>query len=223
MLFEHIFLQASTFRQDLPVGLMLCIIPAILGWLAAYAYYVSPLKTKLAAMTAENGSLNMKVNNLNAENTDLRVKLTQADSDLHTRAEQIRKLKNDLLICESDFNVLKGQVAEKSGGSSKAAAAAPAAPQSITFMGTKYKTDDLKIVEGIGPKIAELLQSAGIKTWKALASADEDRLRSILDEAGPNFNVHNPGTWPEQARLAEAGDWDGLKKLQDELNAGRPE
>lgn len=221
MLFEHIFLQASTFKQDLPVGLMLCIVPAILGWLAAYAYYVSPLKTKLGEMTTENGSLNMKVNNLTAENTDIRVKLTQADSDLHTRAEQIRKLKNDLLICESDFNVLKGQMAEKGGGSGKAAVAAPAAPQSVTFMGTKYKMDDLKIVEGIGPKIAELLNNAGIKTWSGLAETPVSRLDEILEAAGPNYQIHSPGTWPEQAKLAAAADWEALKKLQEELDGGR--
>jgi len=218
MLFEHIFLQASTFKQDLPVGLLLCIVPAILGWLAAYAYYVSPLKTKLAEMTAENGSLNMKVNNLSTENTDLRVKLTQADSELHTRAEQIRKLKNDLIICESDFNVLKGQVAEKGGASAKAAVAPP---QSITFAGTKYKTDDLKIVEGIGPKIAELLNEAGIKTWTGLAGTPVSRLDEILEAAGPNFQIHSPGTWPEQARLAAAADWEALKKLQEELDGGK--
>ena len=35
----------------------------------------------------------------------------------------------------------------------------------------KWKQDDLKAVEGIGPKIAGLLMDSGIKTWKQLANA----------------------------------------------------
>jgi hypothetical protein len=44
-----------------------------------------------------------------------------------------------------------------------------------------------------------------------------------LDAAGPQFNIHEPATWPEQARLANAADWDALKKMQDALDGGRPE
>jgi large subunit ribosomal protein L27 len=91
----------------------------------------------------------------------------------------------------------------------------------VEFAGKKIKPDDLKIVEGIGPKIEELLHAAGIKTWKQLAEAAVERLKAILDEAGPRFQMHDPGTWPEQSALADAGDWEGLKTLQDELTAGK--
>ena len=54
---------------------------------------------------------------------------------------------------------------------------------------------------------------------KVAASTPED-IKAILEAAGPRYQVHNPKTWPTQAALAAKGDWDGLKKLQDELNGG---
>jgi hypothetical protein len=215
MLFAHIFLQ-STFQQDLPVGLALCIVPAILGWLAAYSYYkVGSLRTQVTNLTTENGDLTAKVAKLTEEGTDLRVKLTQADAQIENLNEQLRKAKNDLIICESERNILNSKLAE--------GAPAKAKQESITFAGTKYKWDDLKIVEGIGPKIAELLNAAGINSWKALSETAPERIREVLDAAGPQFNIHEPATWPEQARLANAADWDALKKMQEALDGGRPE
>lgn len=81
--------------------------------------------------------------------------------------------------------------------------------------------NDLKVVEGIGPKIEGLLKAGGINTWSELAAADVDRIQKILDEAGPRYQLAVPRTWPQQAALAAAGDWAALKALQDELNAGK--
>lgn len=81
------------------------------------------------------------------------------------------------------------------------------------------KPDDLKLIEGIGPKIAGVLQEAGIHTFAQLARAEVDTLRRILEDADLRFA--DPATWPEQARLAAKGDWEGLKKLQDSLKGGR--
>jgi large subunit ribosomal protein L15 len=83
--------------------------------------------------------------------------------------------------------------------------------------------DDLKIIEGIGPKIAEVLTAGGIDTFAKLAAADFDTLKAILSEAGGNLASHNPTTWPEQSALAAAGQWDELKELQEKLLGGRPE
>lgn len=89
--------------------------------------------------------------------------------------------------------------------------------QARQILGRKFQEDDLRIVEGIGPKIAALLQNEGIDTWLALSGTTVQRLRSILDDAGPSFRPANPSTWPEQARLAAHGLWDDLKKMQDEI------
>lgn len=85
----------------------------------------------------------------------------------------------------------------------------------------RAKLDDLKVVEGIGPKIEGLLKDGGINTWAELAAADVDRLKEILTAAGPRYKMHNPGTWPQQAGLAATSQWDALEKLQDELKGGR--
>lgn len=81
--------------------------------------------------------------------------------------------------------------------------------------------EDLKIVEGIGPKIEELLKVAGINNWEALAGAEVALLRDILESAGPSFQIHDPSTWPAQARLAANGEWGVLREYQAELHGGR--
>jgi predicted flap endonuclease-1-like 5' DNA nuclease len=83
--------------------------------------------------------------------------------------------------------------------------------------------DDLKIVEGIGPKIEGLLNNEGILTFSQLAATSSERIKEILDAAGPRFQMHDPTTWPQQSALARDGKWDELKAWQDELNKGRLE
>jgi large subunit ribosomal protein L27 len=82
------------------------------------------------------------------------------------------------------------------------------------------KMDQLTKIEGIGPKIAEKLNGAGIHTFKDLANSEVSRLEEILAAAGSRYSMHNPGTWPMQADLAAQGKWDELKDLQDKLDGG---
>ena len=93
--------------------------------------------------------------------------------------------------------------------------AAPKSPKGLGF-------DDLKVVEGIGPKCEEALKAAGIDTWKALADSTPEKITEILAAAEGNFGGQVPTTWPEQAAMAVAGDWDKLEKWQDELDGGKP-
>jgi predicted flap endonuclease-1-like 5' DNA nuclease len=81
--------------------------------------------------------------------------------------------------------------------------------------------DDLKRIEGIGPKIEHLLKSAGIETWAQLAAADADTLREILARAGERYRIHDSKSWPDQARLAADGRWEELSEFQDVLLGGR--
>lgn len=83
------------------------------------------------------------------------------------------------------------------------------------------KVEDLTMIEGIGPKINELLHDAGIKNFSALANATPSKIKSVLEAAGPRFRMHDPATWPKQAALAAKGDFDALEKLKDSLTAGR--
>ncbi len=85
---------------------------------------------------------------------------------------------------------------------------------------TSTKGDDLKKIEGIGPKIAEHFNNAGIMTFEDLATTEVSKLQEILTAAGPRYKMHNPGSWPKQARMAADGKWDELKEWQDAHDKG---
>ncbi len=81
------------------------------------------------------------------------------------------------------------------------------------------RDDDLKKIEGIGPKVEQILKQAGIRSYDSLSSADPAKVQQVLKEAG--LQMMNPEGWIEQADLAAKGDWTELQKLQDELKGGR--
>ncbi|MEN9638285.1 MAG: ribosomal protein [Bacteroidota bacterium] len=106
-----------------------------------------------------------------------------------------------------------------SGAKASAKAAAPKAEAPKAAKSTKG--DDLTIVEGIGPKIAELFISKGIASYSDLAKANVDQLKAILEEAGGVIKSKNPATWPAQAQMAADGKFAELKKWQEELKDGQ--
>ena len=112
---------------------------------------------------------------------------------LESRREEIAKCRKNLEACREELETLSETPAK----------------------------GDLTKIEGIGPKIQELLRAAGIHTWARLAETDVATLRSVLDEAGPRYRVHDPATWPRQAALAAEGAWDDLEELQGRLKGGR--
>jgi predicted flap endonuclease-1-like 5' DNA nuclease len=79
--------------------------------------------------------------------------------------------------------------------------------------------DDLTVLEGIGPKVARVLNEAGILSFAELARADTAKVQMALNAAG--LQMMNPEGWIEQARLAARGDLEGLRKLQEEQKGGR--
>ncbi|WP_413999510.1 hypothetical protein ACMDB5_02840 [Flavobacterium sp. W1B] len=85
----------------------------------------------------------------------------------------------------------------------------------------KINENDLKIIEGIGPKIEELFHANGITTWETLCDTPVSRCQEILDKEGERFVIHNPETWPYQAKLAFEGKWRELKKWQEAHIGGR--
>ena len=102
---------------------------------------------------------------------------------------------------------------EKTAPKKEAKAEAPKA----TAKKASGKADDLKKIEGIGPKIAETLVEAGIATYEDLAKAKPAKISEIIEGVRGN---HVPDTWPQQAQLAADGKWDELKELQDKLDGG---
>lgn len=79
-------------------------------------------------------------------------------------------------------------------------------------LGTRIEHDDLTVIDGIGPNIADLCTGIGIQTWRDLAQTEVSLLRTMLDDAGPRFKSHDPTTWPEQAALLAAGQWTDFRE-----------
>ena len=95
---------------------------------------------------------------------------------------------------------------------------------------TKKKTEvvkkeivknDLTKIEGIGKQIATLLNKNEINSFAQLAKTTATKLKEILASGGNKFQIHNPGTWPKQAKLASAEKWEELEELQNELKGGK--
>ncbi len=112
-----------------------------------------------------------------------------------------------------------------------AAPIAPPAPQRLMAGGVDVGAaalagfsvkgdDDIIIIEGIGPKIAELFRSNGVSTFAQVSKMTVPEMSAILDKGGSRFKLANPGSWAQQAKLAAENRWAELKVLQDELYAG---
>lgn len=90
----------------------------------------------------------------------------------------------------------------------------------MKILGFSQNPEDLKIIEGIGPKIEGILKEAGIKTWSDLAKTSVARIKEVLVKAGDRYKLAKPNTWPKQAKLAADGNWGELKEYQDYLDKG---
>ncbi len=82
------------------------------------------------------------------------------------------------------------------------------------------KEDDFTAIEGIDPKVNDLIHAEGVHTFRGLSEMSPSDIRKILEKAGPNFQMTRPGTWPDQAHLASHNRWSALKALQDILDGG---
>ncbi len=90
-----------------------------------------------------------------------------------------------------------------------------------SVFGKSIKKDDLKIVEGIGPKIEGLFHNYDIKTWQELSNTTVKRCQEVLDSGGDRFKVHDPASWPMQAKMCYEGKWKELYRWQEEHNHGK--
>lgn len=96
---------------------------------------------------------------------------------------------------------------------------APAKVEALPVPKKKKTGDDLVKIEGIGPKVANVLTHAGIITFDDLAHAKKADVQKVLDEAG--LQMMDPEGWIDQAKLAAKGDWKAFEKLQGKLRGGR--
>ncbi len=146
-------------------------------------------------------------------------------AELKSLEDKNAKLRADLDACNKKLTAAPAATASKPEASTSIAAetapiAFDAAGAKAAF-GKKIKQDDLKIVEGIGPKIEGLFHNFGIKTWQALSDATVAKCQEVLDSGGKRYQVHDPASWPMQAKMAYKGEWKELARWQDEHKGGK--
>jgi len=146
-----------------------------------------------------------------------------SSADLKQLQDKNAKLQADLDACNERVTAstnLGASAASFTAGAAIASKPFDAAAAKAAF-GKTIKQDDLKMVEGIGPKIEGMFKDAGIKTWKALSDASVGDCKKVLDKGGKQYQVHDPASWPMQAKMAYEGKWKELSKWQDEHNYGK--
>lgn len=84
----------------------------------------------------------------------------------------------------------------------------PAVPKTVKKTApvkTTITKDDLKTINGIGPKVETLLNQAGVTTFHRLAATPIKDLKAIIENAGPIFKSMDPTLWKKEANKAING------------------
>jgi predicted flap endonuclease-1-like 5' DNA nuclease len=167
---------------------------------------VGELEKDLAAMTA-------KANSLEADLSTAKYEREKTAEELAAEKSKNADLYFKLKACQESLAALETEDAPEM---------VKAAPLGFAFIEVDDpKLNDLKIVEGIGPKIEELLKESGVANLAVLAQAKSEDIKAILDTQGARFKLADPSTWPKQARMAVDGNWDRLQEFQDFLQGGK--
>ncbi|MEN8116447.1 MAG: 50S ribosomal protein L27 [Bacteroidota bacterium] len=62
------------------------------------------------------------------------------------------------------------------------------------------KGDNLTKLDGVGPKLAEILNGAGLNTFADVAGTSVEKFKEILEAAGSRYASKDPAPWIEQAK-----------------------
>lgn len=167
------------------------------------------LRTKLSN-AEQNVALGATANH--QEDGSANVALTALETKYNDLEANYKVLQTSLERCEADNLALTKQL--------NGDVASTNSPGASLSYGKIFSDDNLQIVEGIGPKIEDLLKSNGILTWSSLSEATSESLNEILEKGGSRFKMHDPGSWAQQAGFAANGAWDELVNYQHRLSGG---
>ena len=192
---------------------------------------ISKLETEnsqIPGLLSQVSSFETTKSNVREVNVDKVEKVVEVDNPAHlTRIDQleteIRALKNNTSSSSSANTTTYGVASsgESSQASSQSSTANLDVAKKAGFkLRQKNGQDDFTIVEGVGPKINELIHDAEIHTYSVLAATAVGSIQKILDDAGSKYKLAKPGTWPDQAKMAAENRWEALKTWQDELMEG---
>lgn len=153
-----------------------------------------------------------------------RAVVQQELAELKAKASSEEELRVERNRLRHENELLREQLASQSADTGQATfpsdddvakveSSEPDLEEGARVLGRRLSTDDLQVINGIGPVLEGLLNGVGIRSWAELAAADVDTLASTLADAGSRFSRYDPSTWPEQARLLMAGDWVAFQSL----------
>lgn len=82
--------------------------------------------------------------------------------------------------------------------------AKPAAPAQQPKESKKQQPDDLTAIKGIGPKLADVLNSAGIVSYAQLVELGSEGIKQQLLNVDERYARYDTSNWPEQAKALMA-------------------
>ncbi len=203
-------------------ALLPLLIGALIGWLLAQGR-IRKLSDELATTRGELDRTKAELNQKNTELSSLKYQLEELEKENQRLRTQLGSLRGDVDVLKAKLNeVDPNLLASGALGLSLASAGVDFGlrAQGIAW-GDLFTNDNLQVVEGIGPKVEEVLKANGINNWGDLAASSEDRLKQILTDAGLAITIAGAGTWPRQAELANEGKWAELLEYQKFLDVGR--
>ena len=147
-------------------------------------------------------------------------------NDLKSLQDENASLKAELDACQEKLSSTSSAPTTRSASKPTSLAATPVgkvfdANAAKAAMGKAIKQDDLTVIEGIGPKISGMFIAKGIKTWQALSDTTVAQCKEVLDEGGNRYKIHDPASWPMQAKMAYEGKWKDLSKWQIKHKHGK--
>lgn len=222
--------MAERFTADLLFILIVLLVAALLGFLIGYLLERGRCRKRIAVLDEEIEGLKAKIRSLEEEKRALEAKLRQAEEENNTLTAKINGLKEEKTKLQDDTRRMDDEItslkltieklekeARELRGDHPEESIETDTPLA-TMAHEEFKPDDLEVVIGIGPKIATLLINRGIKTWKALAETSVAYIQEILDkDGGEDYRIHDPESWPHQARLLDEGRWDEFRELREQL------
>jgi predicted flap endonuclease-1-like 5' DNA nuclease len=186
------------------------------GQVAMLRGQVSMQQKTAKLLESELADWNTKYAELETEKAEINATLTTINSSYSTGNWELKY--NDL---ESRYSSLTRRIQDLNQSNERMEKTIVELNGEILTYKRRINPDDLKLIEGIGPKIEELLNNEGIYKYEQLATTNVDMIRAILDKAGSRFRMHDPQSWASQADIADKGDWVKLKEFQEYLIGGR--
>ncbi len=182
------------------------------GWLIEWLFYNFVWKSHSTSGDSSEASHAQKA----PEKTELEAK---SNSEKSIKSKQ----KMESKVSEAEDNAIKPNteakvVVEKEAEKEQIISKEKPEPSKKVKEVEETKADDLTQLLGIGPSMSKRLQEIGVNSFKKLSELSITELTEKLIANGARIN--NKGimeSWADQSRLADAGDFNALKSLQNKL------